>query len=75
MERWQNKRILVLGSSYPSHSIKYTEIACTGGIDADTCKMVRLQAVPMRYMKEGQRFKKFQFIYVKLQPSGGACSL
>ena len=68
MERWQTKRILILGSTYPSHSKKYTEIACTGGIEADTCKMVRLHPVPMRYMEAGQRFKKFQFIDVKVRP-------
>jgi hypothetical protein len=68
MERWQTKRILVLGSTYPSHSKKYTEIACTGGIEADTCQMVRLHPVPMRYMETGQRFKKFQFIDVKVRP-------
>jgi hypothetical protein len=68
MERWQTKRILVLGSTYPSHSKKYTEIACTGGIEEDTCKMVRLHPVPMRYMGAGQRFKKFQFIDAKVRP-------
>lgn len=66
MERWQTKRILVLGSTYPSHSKKYTEIACTGGIEEDTCKMIRLHPVPMRYLQAEQRFKKFQFIDVKV---------
>lgn len=68
MERWQNKRILILGSTYPSHSKTYNEIVCTGGIEENTCKMVRLHPVPMRYLEAEQRFKKFQWIDVKVQP-------
>jgi len=67
MEKWQNKKILVLGTTYPSHSKSYNEIVCTGGIEGDTCRMVRLHPVPMRYMDADQRFKKFQWIEAKVQ--------
>lgn len=67
MERKQTKRILILGTTYPSHSRTYNEIVCTGGIEEDTCKMIRLHPVPMRYLEAGQRFKKFQWIEAKVE--------
>lgn len=67
MDQWQNKKILILGTTYPSHSKKYTEIVCTGGIEEDTLRMVRLHPVPMRYLEASQRFKKFQWIEAKIR--------
>ncbi len=69
MERWQEKKILVLGTTYPSYSNKYTETVCTGGIEEDTFKMVRLYPIPHRYLEENQRFRAFQWIRVKCKPS------
>jgi hypothetical protein len=66
MDKWQTKRILILGTTYPSHSKKYSEIVCTGGIEEDTCRMIRLHPIPMRYLEESQRFKKFQWIDAKI---------
>ena len=62
MEKWQEKRILILGTTYPAYSTKYTEIACTGGILEETMGMVRLHPVPHRYLEPGSRFKSFQWI-------------
>jgi hypothetical protein len=67
MEKWQEKRILILGTTYPSHSKKYTELVCTGGIEEETCRMMRLHPVPMRYMETGHRFHKFQWIQARVQ--------
>jgi len=67
MERWQDKRILILGTTYPHHSAKYNETVCTGGIDEETLEMVRLYPVPMRYMEADQRFHKFQWITAQVQ--------
>jgi hypothetical protein len=66
MDRWQEKRILILGSTYPSISAKYYETVCTGGIEEETGRMVRLHPVPMRYLDSSQRFKKFQWIRVRM---------
>ncbi len=66
MDKWQTKRILILGTTYPSHSQKYTEIVCTGGIEEDTRQMVRLHPVPLRYLRSAQRFKAFQFITARV---------
>lgn len=65
---WTRKRILVLGMTYPSYSHKYVENACTGGIEEDTGRMVRIHPVPLRYLEPGQRFKKFQWIRANVAP-------
>lgn len=66
MEAWTTKRILILGMTYPSYSMKYAENACTGGIEEDTFRMVRIHPVPARYLDE--RFSKFQWITAKVRP-------
>ncbi len=67
MDTWQKKKILILGTTYPSHSKKYSEIVCTGGIEEDTGRMVRLHPVPMRYMLAGNRFQKSQWIEASIR--------
>jgi hypothetical protein len=62
MEKWQTKRILILGTTYPSHSNTYVETVCTGGIFEDSLEMVRLYPIPHRYLDEDKRFHAFQFI-------------
>jgi hypothetical protein len=66
MEPWTQKRILILGMTYPSYSQKYVENVCTGGIEEGTGKMVRIHPVPVRYLEPGHRFKKFQWISAKV---------
>jgi len=65
---WTEKKILILGMTYPSYSIKYQENVCTGGIDEDTNAMVRIHPVPRRYMEPQNRFKAFQWITAKVRP-------
>ncbi|HEX6901266.1 MAG TPA: hypothetical protein VF789_16195 [Thermoanaerobaculia bacterium] len=66
MEKWEEKRILILGKTYPSYSKKYTENACTGGLLGDTLEMIRLHPIPYRYLEEGNRFSAFQWIRAKV---------
>jgi hypothetical protein len=66
MDKWDEKRILILGNTYPSYSFKYTENACTGGLKEDTLEMVRIHPIPLRYLEEGSRFSAFQWIKVRL---------
>jgi len=66
MEIYQSKRILVLGTTYPSYSRKYTEVVCTGGIIEDSYEMIRLHPIPHRYLESEHKFKAFQFITVKI---------
>lgn len=66
MEKWQNRRILILGTTYPSHSQKYTETVCTGGIFEDSLEMCRLYPIPHRYLARGQQFRTFQWISARV---------
>jgi hypothetical protein len=66
MDDWKVKRILIIGTTYPSYSRKYIETVCTGGILEDTFEMVRLHPIPHRYLEQGHQFKSFQFIKAKI---------
>lgn len=66
MDKWEEKRVLILGNTYPSYSFKYTENACTGGLREDTLEMVRLHPIPLRYLEEGNRFSAFQWVKVRM---------
>lgn len=68
MDKWQERRILILGTTYPNHSKTYVETVCTGGIFEDTLEMCRLYPIPRRYLEPGHRFSKFQFIKAKVTP-------
>lgn len=65
MDPWTTKRILILGTTYPSYSKKYVENACTGGLEEGTGKMVRIHPVPVRYLEPEHRFKKFQWVTLR----------
>jgi hypothetical protein len=66
VEKWTTHRILIIGSTYPALSQKYTELSCTGGILDDGLKLVRLHPIPRRYLDEDKRFHAFQWIEAKI---------
>jgi hypothetical protein len=68
MEKWVERRILILGMTYPNYSRKYLENVCTGGLDGETLRMVRLHPIPHRYMEDGRRFHSFQWIQARVTP-------
>lgn len=59
---WEKRRILIWGKTRPELSRKYREIVCTGGVFADTRKLVRLYPIPLRFMNDTAVFKKYQWI-------------
>lgn len=59
---WQRRRILIWGKTRPDLSTKYREIVCTGGVFADTKRLVRIYPVPLRYLDDAKVFKKYQWI-------------
>lgn len=65
MTQWDNRRILVLGTTYPSYSRNYTETVCVGGIDGATGELVRIHPVPHRYLEPEHQFRAFQWIRVR----------
>lgn len=66
---WQQKTLLILGSTYPNHSMKYQEVACTGAIDEETGAMVRIHPMPRRYLEAANRFQAFQRVRALIKPN------
>lgn len=59
---WEEKSILVFIKTYPEYSSRYTETVCTGGIVADSKKLIRLYPIAYRYLSGEKQFKKYQWI-------------
>ena len=60
------ERILILAKTYPSPSAQYVETSCVAGISQNG-SMRRLYPVPFRMIEEGQKFKKWQWIDVRVE--------
>jgi len=60
------ERILILAKTYPSPSAQYVETSCVAGI-AQSGAMRRLFPVPFRMVEDGQQFKKWQWIDVRVE--------
>jgi len=62
----QIERILILAKTYPSPSAQHVETSCVAGINEHGV-MRRLYPVPFRLIEEGQKFKKWQWIEVRVE--------
>lgn len=62
----QIEKILILAKTYPSPSAKHIETSCVAGINEHGA-MRRLYPVPFRLIEEGQKFKKWQWIEVRVE--------
>lgn len=62
----QIERILILAKTYPSPSAQHIETSCVAGINEHGA-MRRLYPVPFRLIEEGQKFKKWQWIEVRVE--------
>lgn len=60
------ERILILAKTYPSPSAQHVETSCVAGI-TEHGSMRRLYPVPFRLIEEGQKFKKWQWIEVRVE--------
>lgn len=60
------ERILILAKTYPSPSAQYVETSCVAGI-AQNGSMRRLFPVPFRMIEDGQQFRKWQWIDVRVE--------
>ena len=60
------EEVLILAKTYPSPSAQYVETSCVAGMTRNGT-MVRLYPVPFRMIEEGQQFKKWQWISVRLE--------
>lgn len=57
---WEKKRLLIWGTTYPEFSRKHYETVCTGAIDGDTGRLVRIYPITLRYMEE--RFGHYSWV-------------
>ena len=62
----QIERILILAKTYPSPSAQHVETSCVAGINEHGA-MRRLYPVPFRLIEEGQKFKKWQWVEVRVE--------
>jgi len=60
------ERILILAKTYPSPSAQFVETSCVAGITQNGA-MRRLFPVPFRMIEDGQQFKKWQWIDVRVE--------
>lgn len=65
MTVWEQKRLLVWGTTYPEFSKKYYETVCSGAIDRDSGRLRRIYPITLRYMKEP--FHAFDWIEAKVE--------
>lgn len=59
------ERVLILAKTYPSPSALYVETSCVAGI-TEHGSMRRLYPIPFRLIEDGQQFKKWQWIDVRV---------
>lgn len=62
---WQRRRLLIWGTTYPEFSKSYYETVCTGAIDGETGKLIRIYPVRLRYMAEP--FSHFTWIEAEIE--------
>lgn len=60
------ERILILAKTYPSPSAQHVETSCVAGVTHDGL-MRRLYPVPFRLIEEGNQFKKWQWVDVRVE--------
>lgn len=60
------EKVLVVVKAIPRPSIKHREIVCTAGI-AEKGKWIRLYPIEFRYMSFFKRFKKYQWVSLKVE--------
>jgi hypothetical protein len=71
MAMYERKRILIWGKTRPELSRTYKETVCTGGILADTKRLIRLYPIPLRFLNDQQVFKKYQWIEADVRRTSG----
>lgn len=62
---WTQTKLLIWGKTYPEFSTKHYETVCTGAIDGDTGKLVRIYPITLRYMKEP--FKTYDWVEARIE--------
>jgi hypothetical protein len=62
---WTAKKLLIWGKTYPEFSKRYFETVCTGAVDGETGKLLRIYPITLRYAKEP--FTRYQWIEAQIE--------
>lgn len=65
---WERRKVLIVVKTYPTPAKRGGEVSCTAAITEDG-EWVRLFPIPYRFLADNQRFKKYQWVEVKMQRS------
>lgn len=65
---WDTRKFLVVVKTYPNPSAKSREAVCTAAVD-ENGTLVRLFPIPFRTLADNQKFKKWQWIKVRVEKS------
>lgn len=65
---YQPRNVFIWGKTYPELSNTYLETVCTGGVFEDGSP-VRLYPIMQRYLDGEERFVKYQWVTISLQPN------
>ena len=66
MAIWEPKRILITVRTYPTPAQKGVEVSCSAGI-TDQNEWIRLFPIPYRLMDYERRFRKYEWIELKVK--------
>ena len=67
MSKYQTKRILIWGKTYPELSTKYGETVCTAGCLEDG-RPIRIYPVPFRLLEDYKKYSLYQWIEAPIRP-------
>lgn len=65
-EKTQEQDLLILCKTYPSPSAKYIETSCVAAMN-EAGILFRIYPVPFRWLKESEKFKKWQWIRARIE--------
>jgi hypothetical protein len=71
LAEWTNKQVLITVRTYPTPSAKDIEVSCTGAITLNG-EWIRLFPVRYRFLKKGNRFRKYDLIDVRVRRASDA---
>lgn len=70
-DKWIQKKVLITVRTYPTPAMRGVEVSCTAGI-TDDGRWIRLFPIPYRFLGRDQRFKKYQWIDLRVKKAADA---
>jgi hypothetical protein len=62
---WERRKLLIWGKTYPEFSTKHYETVCTGAVDGETGKLIRIYPITLRFMNDP--FKAYDWIEAEVE--------